>query len=705
MTQSPRHAKASRAARRPALRAALVLPTVVGIVLISSAGGGALAAVGRLAPEALAVATPSASHSAGRMVEITDVVTVPDRSDPGSPVDTPVDGHEDAGATDGDESGAAGASETGGAKAAVTPGPVVETTAGPTASAEPTATSAHTAVTARTENQSVAVKNPGATYVSSSSTDRPLLTFSGWKDDAGRPLGSDGTVNTAVQVRIVDERGSAQSATIYPAFTNGRSEYSLPLWPFTQAMLPHVGTYTIEWRLSGADNWQLVDVMTMDVRLPEATAGSTLSYSQGLLTGTGWAFDRSTNIGGSFNVLLNVADAEGNAKAVVVRARFAGTRFTVTEAAFAAAGVNLVRGSTISATPTGGETGAVSVTISEGSGAPAPSTQPSAAPSSTPSAQPSAEPEPSPSPSVTSAAPATTPASPTPPGTGAPEPTPAPSPGDDPSDPATEAPQTPEPTAQPTATITPTEAVPTSPSPESPTAAPTSDGQQPGPIPTPFEALNEGVDVDPLIVRDPSNGDSQLTQAPATQQAESPTQQDIDSTQTGGDAAGRPEHAPTSPVKDAGELGPDNAGSLSGTRQGAVITLMFPSAKVASGEWVAVFVFPGATTPGWVQVDSGNSVSIDISPLEPGSYKIAVGDRNSRLLGWAQLEIAQAASSGADATGITLITGDALASSSPLGADGWKLVGAGLLLILGGVSFFVLARPTLNGSHARNRRR
>ncbi|PHP52100.1 hypothetical protein BW737_012010 [Actinomyces ruminis] len=164
--------------------------------------------------------------------------------------------------------------------------------------------------------------------------------------------------------------------------------------------------------------------------------------------------------------------------------------------------------------------------------------------------------------------------------------------------------------------------------------------------------------------------------------------------------------APASPVQDPDELRPENAGSLSGTREGTAITLFLPSAKVKAGDWVAVFVYPGATTGGWVQVNADNSVSLDISTLDPGSYKIAVSDRDSQLLGWAQLEITEPANEeDGEPAGVALITGEDLTNDSALGADGWKFVGAAVLLVIGVASFVLLALPTLGSAKTRLRNR
>lgn len=517
----------------------------------------------------------------------------------------------------------------------------------------------------------VTVHSPGATYVSSSSTDRPLLEFSGWQDAQGRPLSS---MSVPVQVRLVNAGGSTQSATIYPVFTNGRADYALPLWPFTQAMDPHVGAFTMQWRQAGGQEWQTIDTFTMDVRLPEAAPGATLNYANGTLTGTGWAFGRSTNIGGAFKIALDVTDLDGHTESVTVLADFTGRQFTVCAAALAAAGVTLRDGYTISATPTGGAAPIVA-SVSDAGGN-EPTTQPSAEPTASPTAEPTGQPSPT----------ATAPVAPTP----GPAPT------------ATDAPTTAAATPTPAATAVPTSRA--SAAPERPgahaTSAPSSAGTGTSTNSTSpaseFEALNEGIDVDPLIVQGATTPSVPAPAAGAVS-ADAPVEALAEATAV--DETARPSTLPVSPVPDPDELGPENAGSLSGTREGTAITLFLPSAKVKEGDWVAIFVYPGATTGGWVQVDANNSVSLDISTLEPGSYKIAVGDRDSELLGWAQLEISEATEDeGGEASSVTLITGEDLAGGGALGADGWKFVGAAGLLVIGAASFVLLALPTLGGA-------
>ena len=171
----------------------------------------------------------------------------------------------------------------------------------------------------------------------------------------------------------------------------------------------------------------------------------------------------------------------------------------------------------------------------------------------------------------------------------------------------------------------------------------------------------------------------------------------------------RPTANPVAPVSSSAQLSADNAGSLSGSRQGNVVNLVLPKAKVSAGEWVSVFVFPGATTKGWVQVDDANSVSIDISTFESGSYELAVADRDNSLLGWAKLEITSASfdpRSPAQAQLLTFPDDDA-STSMGLSTNDMLLGGAGGLLVIGAGSLLVAAHSgmPLRVPHASRRPR
>ena len=171
----------------------------------------------------------------------------------------------------------------------------------------------------------------------------------------------------------------------------------------------------------------------------------------------------------------------------------------------------------------------------------------------------------------------------------------------------------------------------------------------------------------------------------------------------------RPTANPVAPVSSSAQLSADNAGSLSGSRQGNVVNLVLPKAKVSAGEWVSVFVFPGATTKGWVQVDDANSVSIDISTFESGSYELAVADRDNSLLGWAKLEITSASFDPRSPAQAQLLTfpEDDSSTSMGLSTNDMLLGGAGGLLVIGAGSLLVAAHSgmPLRVPHASRRPR
>ena len=201
----------------------------------------------------------------------------------------------------------------------------------------------------------------------------------------------------------------------------------------------------------------------------------------------------------------------------------------------------------------------------------------------------------------------------------------------------------------------------------------------------------------------PSNSDTS-----ANEDSKASTQADA-GTAASEDRTVRPTANPVAPVSSSAQLSADNAGSLSGSRQGNVVNLVLPKAKVSAGEWVSVFVFPGATTKGWVQVDDANSVSIDISTFESGSYELAVADRDNSLLGWAKLEITSASFDPRSPAQAQLLTFPDDDSSTPMGlsTNDMLLGGAGGLLVIGAGSLLVAAHSgiPLRVPHAPRRPR
>ena len=311
----------------------------------------------------------------------------------------------------------------------------------------------------------------------------------------------------------------------------------------------------------------------------------------------------------------------------------------------------------------------------------------------------------------------------------APEPSPAPS-GEPTSDPSA-APSI-EPSAAPSLSTPP--ARPTNPKPDSESATDTSGGNVPSNQGSgsggQSDTGNSSDGSDRSDSSDRSDADAPPADVPAEPGADQGRAQDSDhrsnsdtsanedsraSTQAdAGTAASedrtvRPTANPVAPVSSSAQLSADNAGSLSGSRQGNVVNLVLPKAKVSAGEWVSVFVFPGATTKGWVQVDDANSVSIDISTFESGSYELAVADRDNSLLGWAKLEITSASFDPRSPAQAQLLTfpEDDSSTSMGLSTNDMLLGGAGGLLVIGAGSLLVAAHSgmPLRVPHASRRPR
>ena len=311
----------------------------------------------------------------------------------------------------------------------------------------------------------------------------------------------------------------------------------------------------------------------------------------------------------------------------------------------------------------------------------------------------------------------------------APEPSPAPS-GEPTSDPSA-APSI-EPSAVPSPSTPP--ARPTNPKPDSESATDTSGGNVPSNQGSgsggQSDTGNSSDGSDRSDSSDRSDADAPPADVPAEPGADQGRAQDSDhrsnsdtsanedsraSTQAdAGTAASedrtvRPTANPVAPVSSSAQLSADNAGSLSGSRQGNVVNLVLPKAKVSAGEWVSVFVFPGATTKGWVQVDDANSVSIDISTFESGSYELAVADRDNSLLGWAKLEITSASFDPRSPAQAQLLTfpEDDSSTSMGLSTNDMLLGGAGGLLVIGAGSLLVAAHSgmPLRVPHAPRRPR
>ncbi len=279
----------------------------------------------------------------------------------------------------------------------------------------------------------------------------------------------------------------------------------------------------------------------------------------------------------------------------------------------------------------------------------------------------------------------------------APQPAPASEPVDDAEPSAEPAPEpTPEPTPVPEPSEAPTSPAPTSDAPSESATSPEPPPSEPTPVGPPDATPQPdggGPRDDRSAPPDSQDAPGGPSGAPGTAPAPEPEAEPTTAPEAGKE---RPTARPAAPVNDASKLDASNAGSLSGTRRGNIVSLILPSDKAKKDDWVAVFLFPQESTPGWMQVDADNSVSIDVSSLPAGTYQLAVGDRDSRLLGWAQLEITTAAADTSEPARMTVATAT-VPQPTALGRDDWMLVSAGGLLLVGAASFLILAGPALTG--------
>ena len=254
----------------------------------------------------------------------------------------------------------------------------------------------------------------------------------------------------------------------------------------------------------------------------------------------------------------------------------------------------------------------------------------------------------------------------------APEPTADPAPAPEPTaDPA----PAPEPTADP------------APAPE-PTADPA-----PAPVPTVDESAAPQPDDPELPAVRPTPTPS-ATPTPTPSASASP-------------AASQPFGAPVSPITDVSQLTDANKGGVSAAFTGGQLTINVPSDKAVAGEWVSANIMQTREAR-WLQVEDSNQVSMDVTGLPMGDYKVVVANRQHELVGWADFKVASTVAaagvgSSVDASGDVKLHADVLSSSvtgnESEGLNGYLLGAGACMLILGGlVVVQVLSGPKIASS-------
>ena len=257
----------------------------------------------------------------------------------------------------------------------------------------------------------------------------------------------------------------------------------------------------------------------------------------------------------------------------------------------------------------------------------------------------------------------------------------------------------PEPTTDPTADPAPqpTAEPTTDPAPEptsEPAPAPTSEPNA-DPAPAPTTEQPAAVPDDPQLPA--------VRPTPAPSETPSPTPSA--SVSTGGSA--QPSDTPVSPISDVSQLTDANKGGVSAAFTGGQLTINVPSDKAVAGDWVSANIMQTGEAR-WLQVEDSNQVSMDVTGLPMGDYKVVVANRQHELVGWAEFKVASTvaaagAGSSVDASGGVKLHAEMLSSSlagnESEGLNGYLLGAGACMLILGGlVVVQVLSGPKIGSA-------
>ncbi len=256
----------------------------------------------------------------------------------------------------------------------------------------------------------------------------------------------------------------------------------------------------------------------------------------------------------------------------------------------------------------------------------------------------------------------------------------------------------PEPTTDPTA----------DPAPQ-PTAEPTTDpAPEPTSEPAPAPTSEPSADPAPAPTTEqpaPAPDDPQLPAVrptPTPSEAPSPTPSASASA-----ASAQPSDTPVSPISDVSQLTDANKGGVSAAFTGGQLTINVPSDKAVAGDWVSANIMQTGEAR-WLQVEDSNQVSMDVTGLPMGDYKVVVANRQHELVGWAEFKVASTvaaagAGSSVDASGGVKLHAEMLSSSlsgnESEGLNGYLLGAGACMLILGGlVVVQVLSGPKIGSS-------
>ena len=257
----------------------------------------------------------------------------------------------------------------------------------------------------------------------------------------------------------------------------------------------------------------------------------------------------------------------------------------------------------------------------------------------------------------------------------------------------------------------------TDPAPE-PAPVPTTDpAPEPAPVPTTDPAPEPTTDpapepapeptAAPTVAPAPQPDDPELpvvqpTQTPSVSPTPSPSASSSPAAHSS-----QPSDTPVSPVTDESQLTDANKGGVSAAFTGGQLTINVPSDKAVAGEWVSANIMQTGEAR-WLQVEPSNQVTMDVTGLPMGDYKVVVANRSHQLVGWAEFKVAStvaAASPGTavDGSGSVKLHAEVLSSSNSgdesEGLNGYLLGAGACMLILGGlVVLQVLSGPKIRSS-------
>ena len=197
----------------------------------------------------------------------------------------------------------------------------------------------------------------------------------------------------------------------------------------------------------------------------------------------------------------------------------------------------------------------------------------------------------------------------------------------------------PEPAPEPTTDPAPEPApVPTTDPAPQPAPVPTTDpAPQPAPEPTTDPAPQPAPE--PTVAPVPQPDDPELpvvqpTQAPSVSPTPSPSASSSPAAHSS-----QPSDTPVSPVTDESQLTDANKGGVSAAFTGGQLTINVPSDKAVAGEWVSANIMQTGEAR-WLQVEPSNQVTMDVTGLPMGDYKVVVANRSHQLVGWAEFKVA-----------------------------------------------------------------